>query len=318
MANRELGILQPVRLREIWQNEAHNFTPWLADNLGQLGKVLNMELKLEQREHWISGEGFVDILAKDTKNDRTVVIENQLEISDNDHFLRLIGYAASREASTLIWIASEFTNGYRRVLSWLSGVGVDIYAVKVSAYRIENAYAPWFEVVVSPEDTTEIADASSTGHSLYARFYRSLTAQLRNEGISAIGGRQGGWTGRYRRFRSKALLETAGITYYTVLGRDNEDCSAGFSFLGDEQSNIYDAIFEYKSGLEEEMSGCTVQWYKGEVQSNVYVHNACIVDEKDETLETTRNWMKDSLLRFRKVFEPKLEEIVGSNKPSSQ
>ncbi len=316
MSSRDLGTLQPVPLRNIWGHEAHNFTPWLAENISQLAEVINIKLEASQREHWKSGEGFVDILARETESDRTVVIENQLEISDNDHFLRLMSYAASRKASTLIWIASEFTESHRSILSWLSGSGVEIYAVKVSAYRIEDAYAPWFEIIVSPEGATEIADARPYGDSLYARFYRPLTALLRIEGLYAIGGRQGGWTGRYRRFRSKALLETAGITYYTVLGRKTENCSAGLMFLGDQQqTDFHDAIFESKSDLEKDMVGFTVQWDRDPVRSYVHyvnVNKVGITEEGENALEATRHWMRDSLLRLRQVFEPKLEEIVES------
>ena len=47
-----LGKLEKVDLRKIWQNEGHDFTPWLAceENLEMLGGVIGIELELEAQE----------------------------------------------------------------------------------------------------------------------------------------------------------------------------------------------------------------------------------------------------------------------------
>ena len=79
-----------VNLREVWPNETSDFTPWLAENLHLLGDALDMKLRLIQSEAYGYG-GFTDILAESDEHER-VVIENQLEPSDNDHFIRLMGY----------------------------------------------------------------------------------------------------------------------------------------------------------------------------------------------------------------------------------
>ena len=43
-----LGRLETVQLREVWTNEAGEFTPWLAsqENIALLGETIGIELEL--------------------------------------------------------------------------------------------------------------------------------------------------------------------------------------------------------------------------------------------------------------------------------
>ena len=75
-----LDRLVRVELREIWETEAQDFTPWMADkeNINILGDALNMELELKALEKSV-GPFSADILCTNTDDDSLVLIENQLE-----------------------------------------------------------------------------------------------------------------------------------------------------------------------------------------------------------------------------------------------
>jgi hypothetical protein len=47
-----LGRLEKVGVRNVWNSEASNFTPWLAqeENLALLGEAIRLELELEAQE----------------------------------------------------------------------------------------------------------------------------------------------------------------------------------------------------------------------------------------------------------------------------
>ena len=76
-----------MEVRDMWPDEARDFTPWLAENLHQLGDVLDLKLELVQKEKAV-GPMSLDILAREVNTGDMVAIENQLEWSDSDHLVR--------------------------------------------------------------------------------------------------------------------------------------------------------------------------------------------------------------------------------------
>jgi hypothetical protein len=59
MADKQLGRLERVDLRDIWVSEATEFTPWLArpENIAVLGETLGIDLELEAQEKAVGPAG---------------------------------------------------------------------------------------------------------------------------------------------------------------------------------------------------------------------------------------------------------------------
>lgn len=137
----ELGELIIVKARDKWPNEARDFTPWLAKNIDELSKAIGLELEVENIEV-AAGPYSADILAKDTGTGKYVVIENQLGKTDHDHLGKVITYAAVLDASTIIWIATEFTEQHKKAIDWLNDHTNDeiaIYGIQVELWKIDNS-----------------------------------------------------------------------------------------------------------------------------------------------------------------------------------
>lgn len=76
----QIGKLEPVPLRELWQHEERGFSVWLESNLDRLSDSIGISLSDPQRES-LAGNFQVDLVAEDEGGGR-VIIENQLEATD--------------------------------------------------------------------------------------------------------------------------------------------------------------------------------------------------------------------------------------------
>lgn len=152
----KLSKISKVNLRECWQNEASDFTPWLAteENIALLADALGMnELEVRAQEEHV-GPFRADILCVDPGTERYVLIENQLEKTDHNHLGQILTYAAGLDAVTIIWIAEHFTEEHRAAIDWLNRItdkefnffGVEIELIKIG----DSPAAPMFNVIAKP------------------------------------------------------------------------------------------------------------------------------------------------------------------------
>jgi len=153
----KLGRLQRVELRDCWDREDTDFTPWLAaeGNIALLGDAIGMELEVQQEEASV-GPFRADILCKNTASDELVIIENQLERTDHSHLGQTLTYAAGLDAVTIIWVAARFTEEHRAALDWLNRISHEafrFFGIEIEVWKIgDSAPAPKFNIVAKPND----------------------------------------------------------------------------------------------------------------------------------------------------------------------
>ncbi len=165
----ELGTLKTVIVRTKWVNEARDFTPWLAENIAELNKAIGLEMEIESMEVQC-GPYSADVLARDTGTDKYVIIENQLERTNHDHLGKALTYASVLDASTIVWIATDFTPEHKKALDWLNDHTSDeisFYGVQVELWQIDNSNpAVRFNVISKPYEAVRQATISKNTEDL--------------------------------------------------------------------------------------------------------------------------------------------------------
>ena len=313
----ELADIEKVDLREAWPNEAVDFTPWLHDNMDQLGKALGMDLEVQEREASV-GTFSLDLQARDIGNNRPVIIENQLETTDHTHLGQLLTYAAGFDASVIVWIAKEFRDEHRAALEFLNGrTGEEthFFGVVVEVWKIdESRPAVNFDLVAAPNDWRKqtVSSGRTRGHvsermGKYQTFFQGLIDTLREEHqfTNAKKGQPQNW-----------YSFSSGRTEFTYGTNFNSDGRARVELYidsGEQEQNkqIFDRFEVQKVLFESELEE-TLEWERLDNRraSRISIRRLGSIDDSPETLGEIQEWMVEQLLNFRRVFGPRLAELV--------
>jgi len=255
MTDIQFGRLTDLPLREAWKHEAHDFTPWLAENIDHLSEVIGVPLELTGTE--VAVESFsADILARNPEVGTVVLIENQLEITDHTHLGQILTYLAGLNAQTVVWIAPEFRQPHRTSIRWLNehtADGFSFFAVKARVVRIgDSPYAPIFEVVEKPDDweralTQKKREAATSGDAntetriAFWTHYANRHPKAAQDGIKP----RKAWNSYFSMAGGSILIsvwvgeKTAGIY---VRGNWGEDKFSARDILGEKATTIAESL----------------------------------------------------------------------------
>ena len=334
-ATQPLGQISEVPIQQIWPNEAQNFTVWLAapENLLLLVNALELELKLIETEAQV-GQYRLDILAREVGSGETskVAIENQPKWSNHVHLGQLITYAAEHEAECIGWVANHFNHEHLTAINWLNQLAPEkvwFYAVEVHAIKIGDSLpAPDFRVVAAPKEWSggwsvieEEAEEKSPDNQQYPGYFQPMMDDLRRAGFtSEVEAKAERWLELDSRLEIQGYEE---CIYYVVgldhwFGVPQEAAhSKAWVYLwfrsGREFVNqTFEVLREEKPEVDSEF-GEELDWWRIDHRWNiapVRISMDCFINDPPETHDETRAWMLETLLKFREVFNPRLEKVL--------
>lgn len=251
MSKTPIGKLERVDLREVWENEAHDFTQWLENNIGVLNDALDLNLVNVDREQ-AAGSFSIDLVAEDAGGG-TVIIENQLEKSNHDHLGKLITYLTALSAKAAIWIVSDPRPEDVAAVAWLNeSSSAAFYMVKVEAVRIaESPAAPLFTLIVGPSEETKDVGETKKGiterYGIRKRWWTTLIERSAkvNKLHAHITPSEYSWIGASSGIRGLNLnyvitQDECAAELYIDRGKDAEE----------ENKAIFDQLFAHKAEID--------------------------------------------------------------------
>ncbi len=309
-----LGKVEYIEPRDLWPDEAKDFTPWLAtdEGLDLLGEAINAELELVETEAKV-GPFSADVLCRVVgAEDHLVVVENQFGKTDHDHLGKLITYASGLKAKTIVWIADSFTDEHRQAVDWLNeskGESAHFFGLEIYAIRIGDSLpAPQLKVVSSPNVWAQAVRESketelSTTKLDQGKFWEEVRDYIKSK-KSSLPLRQPRPQHWYEIAIGRSRFHLS-LTVNTQLER----VGCELYLHGAQAKQAFDLLVPDKEAIEKEL-GYDIEWQRLDGKE------ACrIIAYKDGSIynpvqrQELKEWLHLSAERFHKVFAPKVKAL---------
>ena len=311
----KLGRIKKGDLREAWPHEATDFTPWLAEHISELGEALGMELELQSQEARV-GTFSLDLLARDTGTNLTVIIENQLEPTNHDHLGKLLTYAGGYDANVIIWVAKDFRDEHRQALDWLNqrtDQDTEFFGVVVEVWKIDSSRpAPHFNLVATPNEwQREAAEKVRMGNvsdrSLrYKSFFQKLIDRLRQKKFTtARKAPSKSWCNFSSGYGPRGLF----VVSFNSGGRVGVEIYMNSDM--DSNKILFDQLIKKKILIESEL-GESLEWERLDHRkaSRIALRRQGSIDDDQKALKEMEDWTVGKLMDFKRVFSPHLDELA--------
>lgn len=314
VSEKNLGRLQRIDLREVWETESGGFTPWLAkkENLALLGEALGMELELESQERSV-GAFRADILCRDAATNDWIVIENQLECTDHGHLGQLFTYTSGLKAKTLVWIARQFTEEHRAALTWLNdicGERLAAFGIEIELWRIgDSPIAPKFNIVCQPNEWSERVLGFAEGELserklLQQEYWAELGRFLRERGSSVTPQKPlpQHWT--------NFAIGRAHFGMSASVNMPKAFIKVGVECFGSD-AKAYFALLERNRDVIEQDLGYPLEWERlpNRKQARIASRREDVDVANKDDWPAQHLWMAQRLESLHRVFAPRIREL---------
>lgn len=310
-ATRTFGRLERAKVRDYWVDEARDFTPWLAreENLALLGDTIDLSLELVGVEQRV-GPFKADIVATD--GEQTVVIENQLDATDHRHLGQLLVYAAGRNAKTVVWVAKQVTDEYRKVIDWLNDeTSVNFWALEIELWRIgDSPVAPKFNVVCEPNELTKASEVETAELSntklLQLEFWKGFSDYLETSG-SSFNPR----TARAQHWYDLPIGTTRAHIYLNALVAGAGGLECGLYVKTSQSALIFQKLSEDRESIEAQLGlDGEVVWNPNpdRLACRIGVSRPANLADRDAWPDYYE-WLKNAAERFKTAFSSRVREM---------
>lgn len=326
MTQIRLGTIERIDPREIWKSEPYDFTPWLRENIGELGRALGLEIDVDVQQEVAVGLFSADLLGTDVGTSAGILVENQLAQTDHSHLGQVLTYAAGLGTDIVVWVSTKVRDEHRQALTWLNErthEDVLFFGVEIEVLKIGDSLpAPHLSVVVAPNEWQKSKRGGTSGSSgaqpsergeKYRRFWQGLLEEIQARDPSATTAsperapRQN-WFG--------ISIGRTGFADNMVFGWSPESGNVIrvelYIDVGDQDQNkaIFDVLESDRVAIEGEFVE-ELEWTRRDDirASRVLIGRPGSIDDSEEELHSHRVWGADRMLALKRVFAPRVKAL---------
>jgi hypothetical protein len=310
--NTLISKIKKVPLRELWQDEARDFTSWLEKNIDYLNEQVGLGIAIVEREKRV-GDFSVDLVGENESG--LVIIENQLERTDHDHLGKILTYLSMIGAKTAIWITGAPRDEHVEAVEWLNEVTPADYAfylIKLEAIRIDNSpAAPLFSVEVGRSQV--VKEAGKEKRKLAERHYREKEfwasllerAKDKTDLFNNISPRFDSWIG--------VGGGRSGIVFNFLILKNGAGCEIYFDRgKGSDKLNKarFDELYSHKNEIEAKL-GRKLEWQRLDNRraSRILIRFKSVGLREKERWPELQDKMIETMIKMKGVFEPYIEAL---------
>ena len=307
-----IGKIERLSIKEIWRNEALDFTPWLRDNIDSLNEILEISLTSAESEQKV-GTFSVDLVAEE-ESGNPIIIENQFGKSDHGHLGKLLTYSSFLEAKGAIWIVETPRPEHIQAITWLNeSTSYPFYLVKVEAIKIgDSDAAPLFTLIVGPSEESRDAGVIKKDiaerYVIRQKFWTSLLQRAKEKTSlhANISPGQHSWVGTSAGKRGLGInyiirQHSAAIELYIDRGTDSDE----------ENASIFKQLFSHKDEIESKFSS-ELLWEPLENRRACRISKQIEIGgyKDDDKWDEIQNVMIGNMINFAKAIKPFIKEIT--------
>lgn len=286
-------------LKKYWEHEALDFTPWLAKkkNIELLSKATNLNIEVIETESSV-GNFSADILAKDLDNNRTIIIENQLEPTDHTHLGQIITYLAGKEASIVIWVTKKARDEHIAAVNWLNAHTDDstaFFLCETKLYKIgDSAAAVNFDVICKPNEwEKESRNSLSTKEKYYYDYWSAFIDYAYN--IKEF-------SSEFRKITPYKQPDSqfySGVTGCSIIPHLLQNGKLRVNFRIWNDKNLYHILFANKEAIEKDV-GVNYEWAElpENKASRIFIEKTF----KNAKSEEAFAWLAENILKMKRTF----------------
>jgi hypothetical protein len=217
-------------------------------------------------------------------------------------------YAAGRRAHTVVWIAKQVTDEYRKVIDWLNEeTTTNFWALEIELWRIGTSPpAPKFNVVCEPNELTKPAIAGGTVLSdtklLQLEFWKAFSERLETSSFNPRKPFPQHWydlsigTGRAHIALTALVAKNGRIGCELYIGHSQADA-------------IFQQLHNAKDAIEAELGELEWQPLPEKKSSRIAVYRQAEIENRQEW-PVLFEWLLERAEAFKTTFAPRVKQMA--------